>query len=38
MYPSCLVPTVQTAGGGVMVWGIFYWHNLGPLAQKIEHR
>ncbi len=38
MDPSCLVSTAQAAGGGVMVWGIFYWHTLGPLAQKIEHR
>ncbi len=29
MDPSCLVSTVQ-AGGGVMVWGIFSWHTLGP--------
>ncbi len=36
MDPSCLVSTVQ-AGGGVMVWGIFSWHTLGPLEQ-IEHR
>ncbi len=25
------------AGGGVRVWGIFYWHTLGPLV-LIEHR
>ncbi len=25
------------AGGGVMVWGIFSWHALGPLV-PIEHR
>ncbi len=31
MDPSCLVSTVQAAGGGVMVWGIFSWHTLGPL-------
>ncbi len=36
MDPSCLVSTVQADGGGVMVWGIFYWHTLGPLA-PIEH-
>ncbi len=30
------VSTVQ-AGGGVMVWGIFSWHTLGPLV-PIEHR
>ncbi len=33
--PSCLVSTVQA--GGVMVWGIFSWHTLGPLV-PIEHR
>ncbi len=32
----CLVSTVQ-AGGGVMVWGVFSWHTLGPLV-PIEHR
>ncbi len=36
MDPSCLVSTVQT-GGGVMVWGILFWHTLGPLV-PIEHR
>ncbi len=35
--PSCLFSTVQAGGGGVMVWGIFYWHTLGPLV-PIEHR
>ncbi len=37
MDPSCLVSTVQAGGGGVMVWGIFSWHTLGPLL-PIEHR
>ncbi len=37
MDPSCLVSTVQAGGGGVMVWGTFYWHTLGPLV-PIEHR
>ncbi len=37
MDPSCLVSTVQAAGGGVMLWGIFSWHTLGPLV-PIEHR
>ncbi len=38
MDPSCLVSTVQAAGGGgVMVWGIFSWHTLGPLV-PMEHR
>ncbi len=36
MDPSCLVSTVQAAGGGVMVRGIFSWHTLGPLV-PIEH-
>ncbi len=36
MDPSCLVSTVQAGGGGVMVWGIFFWHTLGPLV-PIEH-
>ncbi len=27
---------VQAGGGGVMVWGIFSWHTLGPLV-PIEH-
>ncbi len=31
---SCLV---QASGGGVMVWGIFSWHTLGPLV-PIKHR
>ncbi len=30
MDPSCLISTVQAGGGGVMVWGIFSWHILGP--------
>ncbi|KAG1959057.1 hypothetical protein F2P79_006926 [Pimephales promelas] len=38
MDPSCLVSTVQAGGGGgVMVWGIFSRHSLGPLV-PIEHR
>ncbi len=37
MDPSCLVSVVQAGGGGVMVWGIFSWHTLGPLV-PIEHR
>ncbi len=36
MDPACLVSTVQ-AGGGVIVWGVFSWHTLGPLV-PIEHR
>ncbi len=37
MDPSCLVSTVQDAGGGVMVWGVFSWHTLGSLV-PIKHR
>ncbi len=37
MDPSCLVSTVQARGGGIMVWGTFSWHTLGPLV-PIEHR
>ncbi len=38
MDPSCLVSMVQVGGGGgVMVWRIYSWHNLGPLL-PIEHR
>ncbi len=36
MDPSWLVSTVQAGGGGLMVWGIFSWHTLGPLV-PIEH-
>ncbi len=36
MDPSWLVSTVQ-GGGGLMVWGIFSWHTLGPLV-PIEYR
>ncbi len=36
MDPSCLVTMDQVGGGGVMVWGIFPWHTLGPLV-PIEH-
>uniref|UniRef100_A0AAY4CR11 Uncharacterized protein n=1 Tax=Denticeps clupeoides TaxID=299321 RepID=A0AAY4CR11_9TELE len=36
MDPSSLVSMVQAAGGGVMVWGIFSWHTLGPLV-LIDH-
>ncbi len=37
MDPSCLVSTVQAAGGGVVVWGIFSWYILGPLAPIEYH-
>ncbi len=34
---SCLVSTVQAGCCGVIVWGIFSWHTLGPLV-PIDHR
>ncbi len=37
MDPSCLFSMVQAGGGGLMVWGIFSWHTLGPLVPT-EHR
>ncbi len=37
MEPRCLVSTAQAGGGGVMEWGIFSCHTLGPLV-SIEHR
>ena len=36
MDPTCLVSTVQAGGSGVMVWGMFSWHTLGPLL-PINH-
>ncbi len=36
MDPSCHVSTVQAGSGGIMVWGIFSWHTLGPLV-PVEH-
>ena len=26
----CPVSTLQAGGGGVMMWGMFFWHALGP--------
>jgi len=28
---------MQAAGGGVMVWGMFSWHTLGPLMPIGHH-
>jgi len=36
MDPLCLIATVQAAGGGVMVWGMFSWHTLVPLSTNWE--
>uniref|UniRef100_A0AAY5KIQ5 Tc1-like transposase DDE domain-containing protein n=1 Tax=Esox lucius TaxID=8010 RepID=A0AAY5KIQ5_ESOLU len=32
-----LLPLCRLMGGGQMVWGMFYWHTLGPLV-PIGHR
>jgi len=32
MDPSCLVTTVQSGGGGVMMWGMFSWHTYCQLG------
>ena len=37
MDPTCLVSTDQAGEGGVMVWGIFSWHSLGPLKPINHH-
>jgi len=34
MDPSCLVTTVQAAGGGLMVWGMFFLAHFRPLSAK----
>jgi transposase len=34
---ECLIPTVKSGQQGVMVWGCFAKHNLGPLV-KLEGR
>jgi len=36
MDPSCLVTTVQAAGGGVMVWGMFSCHTLGKHSSNLS--
>jgi len=35
--PSCLVTTVQAAGGGVMEWVMYSWHTLGPVVPIGHH-
>ncbi len=38
MDPSCLVSAVQAGAGGVMVWGIFSWHTLGPFVPNQKRK
>nr|KAF6369295.1 hypothetical protein mMyoMyo1_010662 [Myotis myotis] len=33
MHPTCMSTTLQAGGGSVMVWGMFSWHDLGPLIR-----
>nr|KAF6360105.1 hypothetical protein mMyoMyo1_011063 [Myotis myotis] len=37
MHPTCISTTLQAGGGSVMVWGMFSWHDLGPLIH-VEQR
>nr|KAF6355158.1 hypothetical protein mMyoMyo1_011357 [Myotis myotis] len=37
MHPTCMSTTLQAGGGSVMVWGMFSWHDLGPLI-RVEQR
>lgn len=34
---SCFAVKRQAAAGGVIIWGIFTWHVLGPLAPSGHH-
>ncbi|GBN49151.1 hypothetical protein AVEN_48611-1 [Araneus ventricosus] len=33
MDPSCQQGAAQVGGGSIMVWAVFTWHRLGPLAK-----
>jgi hypothetical protein len=37
MAPSCLVSSVQASGRGVVVWGMFSWHTLGPMTPIVAN-
>jgi len=36
MDPSCLVTTVQAGGGGVLVWGIFFFAHFRPIWHRLN--
>uniref|UniRef100_A0A0E9PZ26 Uncharacterized protein n=1 Tax=Anguilla anguilla TaxID=7936 RepID=A0A0E9PZ26_ANGAN len=36
MDPSYPVSMMQAGGGGVMVWGMSFWHTLGLLTTNIS--
>ncbi|MBJ5103516.1 transposase [Salmonella enterica subsp. enterica serovar Agona] len=33
MDPSCQQGTLQAGGGGILVWGLFRWTEMGPLVR-----
>nr|KAF6387327.1 hypothetical protein mMyoMyo1_007836 [Myotis myotis] len=37
MHPTCMSTALQAGGGSVMVWGMFSWHDLGPLIRVEQH-
>nr|KAF6300630.1 hypothetical protein mMyoMyo1_009100 [Myotis myotis] len=37
MHPTCMSTTLQAGGGSFMVWGMFSWHDLGPLICVEQH-
>nr|KAF6349142.1 hypothetical protein mMyoMyo1_011698 [Myotis myotis] len=37
MHPTCMSTTLQAGWGSVMVWGMFSWHDLGPLIHVEQH-
>ncbi|GBM50916.1 hypothetical protein AVEN_64288-1 [Araneus ventricosus] len=33
MDPSCQQGAAQVGGGSIIVWAVFTWHRLGPMAK-----